>query len=207
MHKIHFALGAFLVPYLLMLFLCGIPLFFMEMCLGQFSSTGCITMFRIAPLLKGKIIFPFALLHLIFVDFLGTGYAIVVVNIICTIYYNVIIAYPLVFIVKSIAKELPWLHCNNEWNTQFCLELQHSQSNTTEILARNITGSIYKTPADEFFKYVLTLILRKRLSKKKSCIFSATKFWKLPKILDHLMESYGHCCYQIFLYGPSRIYV
>lgn len=45
--------GAFLVPYVLMLSLCGIPLFFMEMCWGQFSSTGCLTMFKIAPLMKG----------------------------------------------------------------------------------------------------------------------------------------------------------
>jgi solute carrier family 6 amino acid transporter-like protein 5/7/9/14 len=45
--------GAFLVPYLLMLFLCGIPLFFMESSLGQFASTGCITLFRISPLFKG----------------------------------------------------------------------------------------------------------------------------------------------------------
>ncbi|GLH12446.1 Transporter [Gryllus bimaculatus] len=46
--------GAFLVPYLLMLFLCGIPLFFMETALGQFASTGCITIFRICPLFKGQ---------------------------------------------------------------------------------------------------------------------------------------------------------
>lgn len=47
-------LGAFLVPYLLMLALCGIPLFFLETCLGQFSSTGCLTIWRIGPLLKGR---------------------------------------------------------------------------------------------------------------------------------------------------------
>lgn len=113
----------------------------MEMCLGQFSSTGCLTLFRIAPLLK------------------GTGYAIILVNIICTIYYNVIIAYPLVFIVKSMAKELPWMHCNHEWNTVHCLELRHSRNDTAinANLIQNLTiipmtGSIYKTPADEFFK-------------------------------------------------------
>lgn len=39
-----------------MLVLCGIPLFFMETTLGQFASTGCITLFRICPLLKGNII-------------------------------------------------------------------------------------------------------------------------------------------------------
>lgn len=46
-------IGAFLVPYLLMLFLCGIPLFYLEMNLGQFSGSGCITIFKIAPILKG----------------------------------------------------------------------------------------------------------------------------------------------------------
>lgn len=45
--------GAFLVPYLLMLFLCGIPLFFMESSIGQFGGTGCITMFRTSPIFKG----------------------------------------------------------------------------------------------------------------------------------------------------------
>lgn len=46
-------LGAFLVPYLLMLLFCGIPLFYMELNLGQFTSSGCISVFKIAPLLKG----------------------------------------------------------------------------------------------------------------------------------------------------------
>lgn len=45
--------GAFLVPYVLMLFLCGIPLFYMELNLGQFTSLGCVSVWRMAPLLKG----------------------------------------------------------------------------------------------------------------------------------------------------------
>ena len=45
--------GAFLVPYFTMLFLCGIPLFFMETCIGQFSSSGCLTVFKISPIFKG----------------------------------------------------------------------------------------------------------------------------------------------------------
>lgn len=102
-------LGAFLLPYLLMLFLCGIPLFFMETCLGQFSSFGCLTIFRIAPLFK------------------GVGYAIIIVNLICSLYYNVIIAYPVLFIIKSFAKALPWMHCNNEWNTPHCVEVKNTQ--------------------------------------------------------------------------------
>lgn len=131
--------GAFLVPYLLMLTLCGIPLFFMETCLGQFSNTGCLTIFRIAPLFKGNYSIEFNLSNRICYawvrctfrfTFIGAGYAIIIVNMICTVYYNVIIAYPIVFIWKSMANKLPWMHCNNEWNTPHCLEVRFSILNT-----------------------------------------------------------------------------
>lgn len=47
--------GAFLVPYLIVLFLIGRPIYYLEMCLGQFSSRGNVKMFfRLAPVLKGK---------------------------------------------------------------------------------------------------------------------------------------------------------
>lgn len=46
--------GAFLIPYVIMLAICGIPLFFMELAFGQFASQGPITMWRAAPIFKGK---------------------------------------------------------------------------------------------------------------------------------------------------------
>lgn len=46
--------GAFLIPYFLFLFLCGIPLFFMELSIGQFSSLSPISMWKFCPLFKGK---------------------------------------------------------------------------------------------------------------------------------------------------------
>jgi len=46
--------GAFLVPYILMLVLGGIPLFYMELALGQFNRKGAITCWgRLCPLFKG----------------------------------------------------------------------------------------------------------------------------------------------------------
>ena len=49
-------LGAFLVPYLIMLAVGGIPLFYMELALGQYYRKGAITCWsRIVPLFKGKL--------------------------------------------------------------------------------------------------------------------------------------------------------
>ncbi|XP_053661681.1 sodium-dependent proline transporter [Anopheles marshallii] len=126
--------GAFLVPYLLMLVLCGIPLFFLETCLGQFSGTGCITVFKIVPLFK------------------GAGIAIVVINFICTAYYNAIISYPLLFLWRSLQAHLPWETCGNAWNTVRCLELRGEQQ--VELFLNNselMVTDRYRTPADEFF--------------------------------------------------------
>ena len=47
--------GAFLIPYVIMLFLCGMPLFFMELALGQFLSLGPVTSWAaICPIAKGR---------------------------------------------------------------------------------------------------------------------------------------------------------
>ena len=46
--------GAFLIPYGIMLVFGGLPLFFMELALGQYHKQGCISVWRrICPMLKG----------------------------------------------------------------------------------------------------------------------------------------------------------
>jgi solute carrier family 6 amino acid transporter-like protein 5/7/9/14 len=49
--------GAFLIPYVIFLVLCGLPLFFMEVSYGQFASLSPITVWRMSPLFKGKYIY------------------------------------------------------------------------------------------------------------------------------------------------------
>uniref|UniRef100_A0A3B4YN68 Transporter n=1 Tax=Seriola lalandi dorsalis TaxID=1841481 RepID=A0A3B4YN68_SERLL len=47
--------GAFLVPYVLFLLACGIPMFLLETAMGQFTSQGCITCWRhFCPLFEGQ---------------------------------------------------------------------------------------------------------------------------------------------------------
>lgn len=102
--------GAFLVPYLIMLAVGGIPLFFMELALGQYHRKGAITCWgRLVPLFK------------------GVGYTVVMIAFYVDFYYNVIIAWALYYLVASFTSELPWTNCNNSWNTENCLELAYGQ--------------------------------------------------------------------------------
>jgi solute carrier family 6 serotonin transporter-like protein 4 len=49
-----FYAGAFLIPYVVMMVFGGLPLFYMELALGQFHRSGCLTLWkRICPALKG----------------------------------------------------------------------------------------------------------------------------------------------------------
>lgn len=47
--------GAFLIPYVLMLVLGAMPLFYMEVVLGQFNRQGPISLWRICPVFKGML--------------------------------------------------------------------------------------------------------------------------------------------------------
>lgn len=46
--------GAFLVPYLLFMLIAGMPLFYMELALGQFNREGAAGVWKICPILKGN---------------------------------------------------------------------------------------------------------------------------------------------------------
>lgn len=56
--------GAFLIPYLIFLFTCGVPVFFLETALGQYTSQGGITCWRkISPLFEGMAVKKYFLLE------------------------------------------------------------------------------------------------------------------------------------------------
>ncbi|KAK6172241.1 hypothetical protein SNE40_015946 [Patella caerulea] len=101
--------GAFFIPYIIFLVVCGVPLFFMEVSYGQFSSLSPISAWRMSPLFK------------------GVGIGMVMVSTIVCVYYNVIIAWTLYYLVVSFQAILPWSNCNNEWNTDYCIDEQRSK--------------------------------------------------------------------------------
>ena len=49
-----FVLGAFLIPYLFFLFVCGLPLFFMETAIGQSTGLSTVRIFNMIPFASGE---------------------------------------------------------------------------------------------------------------------------------------------------------
>lgn len=46
--------GAFLIPYIIVLYIIGKPFYYMEMILGQFTSRSCVKIWSLSPAFKGK---------------------------------------------------------------------------------------------------------------------------------------------------------
>lgn len=115
--------GAFLVPYLLMLVVLGIPLLYMELTVGQYTRRGpVLALATVCPLLK------------------GVGIASVAISFIMCTYYNVVITWALYYLFSSFQAPLPWQNCNNTWNTPNCTN--HATN-----------SSYSSTASQEFFKY------------------------------------------------------
>uniref|UniRef100_A0AAY5KZG2 Transporter n=1 Tax=Esox lucius TaxID=8010 RepID=A0AAY5KZG2_ESOLU len=92
--------GAFLIPYTIFLFGGGLPVFFLEVALGQFTSEGGITCWeKLCPI------------------FTGIGYASIVIVSLLNVYYIVILAWGLYYLFQCFQPELPWAKCNQPWNT------------------------------------------------------------------------------------------
>ena len=45
--------GAFVLPFMIMLFVTGIPLFFLESAFGQYASSGVISIWKASPIFQG----------------------------------------------------------------------------------------------------------------------------------------------------------
>ncbi|KAM9781712.1 sodium-dependent proline transporter isoform X1 [Syngnathus typhle] len=93
--------GVFLIPYFIMLFVTGVPLFLMELCLGQYGAAGPVTVWKCCPLLK------------------GIGIGMLCVAVLVSLYYNVIMAWTFYYLGSSFQYPLPW-SCDAVANAAIC---------------------------------------------------------------------------------------
>ncbi|XP_062585245.1 sodium- and chloride-dependent glycine transporter 1-like, partial [Saccostrea cucullata] len=148
--------GAFLIPFFILLFTSGVPLYFLEVALGQFTGKSPVVVWSISPLFK------------------GLGWLMMTISFLVAWYFNLVIAWVLYYFVHAFFPKIPWASCDNWWNTEQCivshkdrLNLNNSftttnQSTTawtineTESLFNTSYGSqniTYNTAAYEFWHY------------------------------------------------------
>ncbi|CAG2254307.1 GLYT [Mytilus edulis] len=131
--------GAFLIPYLFFMVVGAVPIFFLEYAIAQFSSSSTLTVWKICPLMK------------------GVGYGALLVSTIFCVYFNIFMTWTIYFLYQSMTSILPWSHCNNEWNTDNCLDNSRhnaSFSNVSKEANWSMNTNLTKmTPSEEYWKY------------------------------------------------------
>ncbi|EDS39009.1 sodium/Chloride dependent amino acid transporter [Culex quinquefasciatus] len=95
--------GAFLIPYIIVLFVIGRPLYYLEMILGQFTSRSSVKIWEISPLFRG----------------IGVGQLVGTTSVVT--YYVSLIAITLSYMFASFASELPWAKCEESWG-EHCVD-------------------------------------------------------------------------------------
>jgi len=112
--------GSFLIPYLVMLAIFGLPAMFFELSLGQYFGVGPAKLFgSIRPWAN------------------GIGWAMAVTAFLFVIYYNMIIAWTIFYIFSGFTSNLPWARCPVNGSKE-CFSLEQDlecieSSNSTQI--------------------------------------------------------------------------
>lgn len=129
--------GAFMIPFVIMLIIIGIPLFFLELCFGQFASLGPLAIWNVSPIMK------------------GLGFAMVFTNLCIALYYNVIISWCLYYLFASMTDVLPWESCDHYWNTPLCRTTEEfsnmTANDTITIGNETISRNLLKSPSEEYY--------------------------------------------------------
>ncbi|CCD63487.1 Sodium- and chloride-dependent betaine transporter [Caenorhabditis elegans] len=104
--------GSFLVVYMIFFCLAAVPIFLMEVTVGQYLQKGAMEMWLMCPLFR------------------GVGIGNVVIAFMCIAYFCVIVAWAMFYMISSIAWVFPWETCNNYWNDATCVT---GKENFTEL--------------------------------------------------------------------------
>lgn len=108
--------GAFLIPYIIVLFIVGKPFYYLEMIMGQFTSKSSVKMWALAP------------------GFKGVGWAQMFSMISVGTYYCSLMSLTLFYLIQSFTSQLPWSTCLEEW--EGCVD---SVKSNDSVVTRNGT--------------------------------------------------------------------
>ncbi|KOC69396.1 Sodium-dependent nutrient amino acid transporter 1 [Habropoda laboriosa] len=133
--------GVFLIPYIIVLFLVGKPFYYLEMIMGQFSSSSSIRVWNMSP------------------AFIGVGWAQLCSNVALMTYYSSLMSLTLFFLIASFSAELPWGKCREEW-ADYCMDSSRkieNHTNTSDIstFAKLLVDKEKRSSAELYFLKVV----------------------------------------------------
>ncbi|XP_067648690.1 sodium- and chloride-dependent glycine transporter 1-like [Haliotis asinina] len=139
--------GAFVIPYIICVFITGFPMMFLESSMSQFSRKAILHVWSFCPMFR------------------GIGIATVAITFVYSTFYTLYLAWPIYYMVKSCSTVLPWSTCGNDWNSDLCVEdgntiydnnstVQGTNSiNTITAVDRWENVTLAHTPFEEFWQY------------------------------------------------------
>nr|XP_028593884.1 sodium-dependent neutral amino acid transporter B(0)AT3-like isoform X1 [Podarcis muralis] len=105
--------GVFLIPYLIAFVLGAIPVFFLELAIGQCLKKGCIRLWwHISPYLG------------------GLGYTSLILSFLVILYYNMLLSLVLWYLINSFRNPLPWSSCPTDTSKPELIEECHKSTPT-----------------------------------------------------------------------------
>ncbi|XP_060062762.1 sodium- and chloride-dependent glycine transporter 2-like [Ylistrum balloti] len=114
--------GSFIIAYILLMLVCGLPLYFVELALSQYSGKGPWRFWDICPLLR------------------GVSIAVAVINGLSGINAAILEVWAFEYFVNSFKSVLPWTNCDNDWNTPSCLRDGSQTSSDVVSMYHNVSN-------------------------------------------------------------------
>ena len=122
-------LGAFLIPYFIAMLTCGIPLFLLEVSVGQYLGVGGMSVVgQLCPIFKGV---GFSALMMVFLE---------------CVYYVIVVAWTLFYILNTfynIADGLPWSSCEKGSKNAFLIHKSLLLDGSLKLKIRCIVLNIF----------------------------------------------------------------
>ena len=114
-----------MVPYVICVITAGIPILILEAGIGQYWQTGGLTVWRnLCPASK------------------GVGVGSIVALFLLNIYYIIILAWALLYLLFSFQSPLPWSTCGNKWNSAQCTTVARHNDSLSRVVGYFGSSSI-----------------------------------------------------------------
>ena len=128
----------------------------------------------------------------VFVD-VGVGYGALIAAAWLNVFYIVVLAWAIYYLVASMATELPWASCTHWWNTANCRsydavcddEFNITWTTSADDVSVACARANFTSPVREYWEYVLTHRLNTLYKRWSNC---SRKFFRGGSVLPETGE-------------------